>query len=321
MNSWLAWAAFLLVALVLGLVGYHFSLRALRIVTAITAMASAVYITWYGLTHPAKAAGGLSGAFARGADALSIALFRAVPGSGRMDRHRRPARDRLPATRSLGPAQPGPQPGYLGASRRTPAGRGSRLPTSAGPAAPRPARRRTQVPAARGASARRRPSCPAAAGPAAWRPSPRRAGSPSAAWPGPSSTSSGCCGRARAGSGSRSGWSEPPIARARSTPLRVTVDLDDPRTGLSIATKTLTACCIDHAASVVAGYVARYIFAEDRTAPPWCTGAADGRDLAALLIARQVRDYPESQDRGRRRHGTSRSSSWRAWRAAPSAPE
>ena len=78
---------------------------------------------------------------------------------------------------------------------------------------------------------------------------------------------------------------------------RVTVDLDDPRTGLSIATKTLTACCIDHAASVVAGYVARYIFAEDRTAPPWCTGAADGRDLAALLIARQVRDYPESEDR------------------------
>ena len=75
----------------------------------------------------------------------------------------------------------------------------------------------------------------------------------------------------------------------------VTVSLQDPRTGASIATKTLAASDIDEAASVVAGYVARQIFAEDPTAPPWCTGAADGRDLAALLLARQVRPYPESE--------------------------
>jgi hypothetical protein len=77
---------------------------------------------------------------------------------------------------------------------------------------------------------------------------------------------------------------------------RVTVDLEDPRTGASIATKTLAASNLDDAASVVAGYVARHIFAEDPAAPPWCTGAADGRDLAAMLLARQVRVYPESED-------------------------
>jgi sulfite exporter TauE/SafE len=53
MSTWLAWAVLLLVGLVLGAVGYHFSLRALRVVTAFTAVAAAAYITWYGLTQPA----------------------------------------------------------------------------------------------------------------------------------------------------------------------------------------------------------------------------------------------------------------------------
>jgi hypothetical protein len=43
----------------------------------------------------------------------------------------------------------------------------------------------------------------------------------------------------------------------------------------------------------VAGYVARHIFAQDRTVPPWSASATDGADLAALLLARQVRAYPE----------------------------
>ena len=80
MNPWLAWVTFALVIVVLSLVGCHFSLRTLRVVTAFTAAASAVFITWYGLTHAAKAPGSLSDAFARGADALSIALFRVPPG-------------------------------------------------------------------------------------------------------------------------------------------------------------------------------------------------------------------------------------------------
>jgi hypothetical protein len=92
-------------------------------------------------------------------------------------------------------------------------------------------------------------------------------------------------------------WIEPRTSNGENpTVCRVSVHLDDPQTGMSIATKTLAAKDVDEAASMVAGYVARYIFAGDRTAPPWCIGAADGRDLAALLLARQERDYPESKE-------------------------
>ena len=81
---------------------------------------------------------------------------------------------------------------------------------------------------------------------------------------------------------------------------RVTVDLEDPRTGGSIATKTLVAHDFDQAASVVAGYVGRHIFKEDPTAPPWCVGSFDGGDLAAMLVAGQHRVSPESPDDVRR---------------------
>jgi hypothetical protein len=46
---------------------------------------------------------------------------------------------------------------------------------------------------------------------------------------------------------------------------------------------------LDEAASIVAGYVARQIFARDRSTPAWVYGAADGRDLAVLQLARQER--------------------------------
>ena len=78
---------------------------------------------------------------------------------------------------------------------------------------------------------------------------------------------------------------------------RVTVGLADPRSGASIATKTLAAENLDAAAAAVAGYVARHIFARDRTVPPWSASATDGADLAALLRARQVRAYPECRSR------------------------
>jgi hypothetical protein len=78
-------------------------------------------------------------------------------------------------------------------------------------------------------------------------------------------------------------------------PTRVTVSLDDPGTGASIGTKTLAAGSLDDAACVAAGYVARRIFAGDPTVPPWCIGTADGGELAAMLLVRQVRVYPESE--------------------------
>ena len=87
--------------------------------------------------------------------------------------------------------------------------------------------------------------------------------------------------------------------RARREPVRptrVTVEIDEPRTGGTVASKTIVAAGIDDAASMVAGYVARQVFVRDPASPSWCYGAADGRDLGALLLARQERVYVESAD-------------------------
>lgn len=87
--------------------------------------------------------------------------------------------------------------------------------------------------------------------------------------------------------------------RARREPVRptrVTVEIDEPRTGGTVASKTIVAASIDDAASMVAGYVARQVFVRDPASPPWVYGAADGRDLGALLLARQERVYVESAD-------------------------
>jgi len=87
--------------------------------------------------------------------------------------------------------------------------------------------------------------------------------------------------------------------RARREPVnptRVTVEIDEPRAGTTVASKTIVAAGIDDAASMVAGYVARQVFVRDPASPPWCYGSADGRDLGALLLARQERVYVESAD-------------------------
>ena len=75
---------------------------------------------------------------------------------------------------------------------------------------------------------------------------------------------------------------------------RVTVELDDPRSGATVTSKTVAAPSLDDAASQIAGYVARQVFSRDPTTPPWCYAASDGRDLAAMLIARQERVYADS---------------------------
>jgi hypothetical protein len=79
-------------------------------------------------------------------------------------------------------------------------------------------------------------------------------------------------------------------------PTRVTVEVDEPGRGATVAAKTIVAATIDDAASMVAGYVARQVFARDPASPPWCYGAADGRDLGALGLARQDRVYVETAD-------------------------
>ena len=79
MSSWFVWGAFALTALVLGMIGCHFSLRVLRIAAAFVALTTVVCLTWYGLTYPVQAPGSFSDALARGADALTIAFFHPLP--------------------------------------------------------------------------------------------------------------------------------------------------------------------------------------------------------------------------------------------------
>lgn len=301
MNSWLAWIAFLVVALVLGLIGYHFSLRTLRLITACTALAVAGYLTWFGLTYTGKAGGSLSGGFVAGADALSTALFHELPGTygwiviaillvigyRQLEAWTLHNQARSLDTSALAGGRPDDGPGQdagHGQDAMPDKQRHDRL----------AAELKFRLPAVQVRAPAILPGGSRAGGLASIAEASGLAvGGLAGAiinffgmlWPGPR--------RLRVQI-----WVERSLDCPGSEDVaRVTVDLDDPRTGQSLATKTLTACCDDHAASVVAGYVARYIFAEDRTAPPWCTGAADGRDLAALLIARQVRDYPESLDR------------------------
>jgi hypothetical protein len=76
MNSWLAWIVFAAIAVMLGAVGYQFSLRTLRWVALIVALAIAAYLTGCGLTHTVPKPGSLSDMFARSADTLSSALIR-----------------------------------------------------------------------------------------------------------------------------------------------------------------------------------------------------------------------------------------------------
>jgi hypothetical protein len=78
--------------------------------------------------------------------------------------------------------------------------------------------------------------------------------------------------------------------------LKVTVYLENPRNGATVATKTLVGGDINEAASMVAGYVACQVFAMDPCTPPWCYGSADGDDLAALLLAGLERVRPETPE-------------------------
>jgi hypothetical protein len=302
MNSWFVLAAFLLAALILGWVGHHFSLRTLRVAAASVTAAAVVGITWYGLAHPAQAPGSLSDAFTRGADALSTALFH-------------------PASMPPGHHFPGPgRTGWVVITILLVIGyreleawswhcHARSLDTSAlagdqqGDASEEGAVTDKQRHDWLAAELKFRLPAVEVRSPAILPGGSRSDGLASIA------EASGITGSGLAGAiiqffGML--WPSPRRLQVRvwvernpdqvnvDNVTRVTIDLEDPRSGASIATKTLAASNLDDAASLVAGYVARYIFDEDPTAPPWCTGTADGRDLAALLLARQVRVYPES---------------------------
>jgi hypothetical protein len=307
MNSWIVWAAFAVAALALGLIAYHFSLRVLRIAAGFIALGTVSYITWYGLEHPAQPPpGSISGAFTQGADALSMALFRQAPEHP-----------------MLGPGPVGwiiiiallvigyrevevwamhRQARSLDTSALAGAGPGARHDDAPGDAEDVRGKRRHDRLVA---ELRFRLPAVEVRSPSILPGGSRSRGLASIV------EASGFSGSGLAGAMIRFFgmlWPSPRRVQVRAwvegfpsdAATRVTVSLQDPKTGASIATKTLAARDVDEAASVVAGFVARQIFAEDPTAPPWCTGTADGRDLAAMLLARQVRLYPESEHEVRR---------------------
>jgi hypothetical protein len=71
MDSWLAWAGFMIAIVLLGWLGYHSTVLTLRLVTAAFALAVVVLVTRYGVTHPAEAPTNLVDAFTRGEGELS----------------------------------------------------------------------------------------------------------------------------------------------------------------------------------------------------------------------------------------------------------
>jgi hypothetical protein len=322
MNSWFVWTAFVLVAVVLGLIAYFFSLRALRVAAAIVALATAAYLTWYGSTHPAKAPS-LSGAFTQGTDALIRALFHLpsappghhVSGPGWIDwlivavllmigYRELEALSQHCHARSIDTSD-------LTHAQQTDSSADGKDALTDGQG------HDWLAAELKGALTDEQRRDRLADGLKFWLPAVEvRA---PAILPGGSRSSalasiaeaSGVNGSGLAGAIIRFFgmlWPNPRRVRVRvwvkgtAVPTRVdalarvAVALDDPGTGASLGTKTVAADSLDDAGCAAAGYVARRIFEGDPTAPPWCIGVADGGDLAAMLLARHERCYPETED-------------------------
>jgi hypothetical protein len=309
---WVVWGAFTFVAVLLGFVGRHFTLRTLRYVTAVTAAVVVALVTQYGLTHPANqanAAADIANSFTQGADELSAAFFhplllvlpgRQVPAAapGRIGwlviavllvigyrvleawaMHREaPVLD----TSTLGDSRPH---GTAGKTRDSVID-GQRHDQLV-------ARLKFLLSAMEVRAPAILPGGSRSNGLASIAEASGVAGGGLAGaiirffgmlWPNPRRFQV----RIRVESGHR----DPQDADS----TKVTVSLDEPGTGESVATKTMVASNLDEAAAVVAGYVARHIFIRDPTTPPWCVGASNGRDLAAMLLAKQERVYAESPE-------------------------
>jgi hypothetical protein len=303
---------FVIAVVLLAWIGYHFAVRTLRFVTVALAAAAVVLITRYGVTQPTHAPSDLVNAFTRGADEVSAAFFRPllpgrhIPVPGRIGwlviivvivfayrelevwamRWQPPAVD----TSALGGDEPGTK------NSRASAGPGAG--TTHGQRHDRlVAELRFRLPAVEVRAPAILPGGSASNGLASIAENSGVAGGGLAGailrfvgmlWPNPRRYQVRVWIERDRGSARNKGGS------AAST--RVTVDLEDPRTGASIATKTLVASELEEAASVVAAYVARQIFGEDPTAPPWCVGSFDGDDLAAMLFAGRQRVSIESED-------------------------
>ena len=324
MNAWFVWGVFAVVVVFLAWVGYHFTVRTLRFVTAAFTVVVIVVVTGYGLTHPARAPAELVNAFTRGVDALSGAFFQPllpghdVPVPGRAGwlviigalvfayrelevwamRWQPPAVD----TSALGSDKPGRQGNSPpGGSRLDGKRDHDRL----------VAELRFRLPAVEVRAPSILPGGTAPNGLASIAENSGMAGSGLAGaiirlagmlWPTPRRYQVRVWVWAKPDDSAPAANSDGKEGAVASR--SVTVDLEDAQTGGTIATNTLAARDLDDAAARVAAYVARQIFKADPTAPPWSVGSFDGSDLAALVCTKQRReliDCPEDAQRARRR--------------------
>src|ERR1700730_17484692 len=82
MTSWAAWLVLLVVAVTLGVIATHVSVRTVRWVTVVVAVGLVIVVPTYGLNSavslgmPASGPPDLQTAFAKGADAIAAALLR-----------------------------------------------------------------------------------------------------------------------------------------------------------------------------------------------------------------------------------------------------
>jgi predicted ATPase len=309
MNSWLVWLVVVTASVLLGFVGYHFTVRTLRFVTAALATAVVVLVTRYGVVHAAHAPTDLVNSFTRGFGDLSVAFFRPV-----LSAHRLPVPGRFGwliicgvlifAYRELEVWAMHCQPPTVDTS----ALKSEQIATQASGTPGEPStdlqrhdelvrELKFRLPAVEVRAPAILPGGTRASGLASIVENSGFALSGLASaiveflgmlWPSPRRYQVHV-------------WIEPeekaaPGEKTASSCMRVTVDLEDRRTAQTIDTQTLTASAFEDAAEVVAGYVAWSIFKDDPTTPAWCYGAVDGEDIAALLLTREKRVVPSSWD-------------------------
>jgi hypothetical protein len=277
MASWVAWGVLAIVAVLLGLVGTFFSVRTLRWFSVITAVVAVIGITRYGYGIAQPPSSNFANAFTSGADAVIEALLRPL---------------------WLGQSTPTPGPigrwvvavlillGYRTLEAWAMRRQAPQLDTSALDGL---------------ADGKDKPPDPLT-DELKFRLSAMEVRAP-AILPGGSRTNE-LASIAEATGNSAAGlagaviqffgtiWPSPRRMQLKiraETRTRVTVELQSSKTGSTLSTKTVCAARDDETATMVAGAVARQIFAMDRTTPSWCYGALDGSDLGAWQLARQER--------------------------------
>jgi hypothetical protein len=277
MASWVAWGVLAVVAVLLGLVGTFFSVRTLRWFSVITAAVAVIAITRYGYGIAQPPSSNFANAFTSGADAVIEALLRVL---------------------WLGQTTPTPGPigrwvvaalillGYRtleawAMRRQAPQLDTSALDGSADGKDKQPDPLTDELKFRLSAMEIRAPAIlPGGSRTNELASIADATGNPAAGLAGAMIQFFGMI------------WPNPRriLLKIRAeTGTRVTVELENSKSGSTMSTRTVCAARDDETATMVAGAVARQIFAMDRTTPNWCYGALDGSDLGAWLLARQER--------------------------------